>query len=545
MKDCETTEDYQCSLPERRPANVFSKRRKKHRFRRQVFVSFAIALGTFVAGAHSAAATDPSEPLPHIEKSARPSLKGKKDAPNDKKDAHSESISSKQPMDSAARAQALDKVYGYKGWNIIFPSFADSLTQDDGYWRTRLASYGFGFQTQNSAIFQGNILNTPRSIPSAGFLPCQPANIRYNCAGGRSYAGQQPLAYISGLGFLTYDMSQWGVPDGQIAAAGSYQISTDQQFSPTTVRFQGLSWYQTLDDKKFEFQVGYFPSMPEFAGTFVGGLVTSPFGPSASVPVVLGQSPNSMGTPNFRATWNITGELYAQTGIQRSLPVNGPTGNPIYDEVKSNPSGFDFTSSVPGTRILYTNELGYKRQAAPGNPFTWLRTGLLYNTSTFKDYSRLLTDHTATKDGALGFYALGDYQIWQQDPSSPNTAYRGIYLGGTFMYGPPETTAFTQYYEARAYWFAPFDSRPRDMFSIIYSHNKVSKNVQRVINSFSDFTNFAAIDSSNSITASYMFNIRPGLYATFGAGYTDKPSLQYFKGEGSSLSLLFSIYAML
>jgi hypothetical protein len=449
-----------------------------------------------------------------------------------------------QDMGSAARAQALDKVYGYKGWNITFPSFADTVVQDDGYWRTRLASYGFGFHSQNSAIFQGNILNTPRRVPREGFLPCTSANIDYNCAGGRSYFGQRPEAYLSGIGLLTYDMSQWGVPDGQIAAGVHYAFSTDEQFSPTALRAQSLSWYQTLFDGKVEVKAGYFPSLPEFAGTFVGGVVTSPFGPAASVPVVLGLSPNGMGTPNFRATWHLNEEIYAQTGIQRSLPVNGPTGNPIYDEERANPSGLDFNSSVPGTGVLFTNEVGYKTQASPGNSFAWFRGGLLYNNSEFRDYSRLLSDPHATRDGGLGVYLLADYQIWQSNPSSPLTAYQGIYIGGTFMYGEPEVAAFTQYYEARAYWFAPFESRPRDLLSVIYSHNEASKYVKNAIDSGSAFTNMFAINASNSITASYMANIKPGLYATVGVGYTDKPSLQYFKGEGSSFNLMFSVYAL-
>ncbi|TDM97445.1 carbohydrate porin, partial [Lactobacillus crispatus] len=154
------------------------------------------------------------------------------------------------------------------------------------------------------------------------------------------------------------------------------------------------------------------------------GMVTNPFGPGGFLPLVMGMSPNNVSTPNFRATWHITDGLYAQTGIQRSLPVNGPTGNPIYDEVQANTSGFDFSSSVPGTRVLYTNELGYRTQAAPDKPQTWLRAGVLYNSSTFKDYSRLLANPAATTDGAVGFYVLGDYQVWQQAPSSPFTAYR-------------------------------------------------------------------------------------------------------------------------
>ena len=540
-------------VPEGLPGRAFSVCGEVRRLRQLAQVSFGLVLSAFLASGCPVKATEPSNDSLSIEKSATPDVKGKKKAHSKIRLVSKNSSNSAiqlaqpveaQPMDSAARARALDRVYGYKGWNIPFPSFADSMTQDDGHWRTTLASYGFGLSTQIIPIFESNILNTPNRVPSNA-PPCQPANLNYNCAGGHSYFGQQPDGFVSNLAYLTYDMSRWGVPDGQIAAGIHYGVSTEQSYSPDTVRVFLVSWYQTLFDKRLELKVGYFPSLTEFMGTFTGGIVTNPFGPNGFLPIVMGMSPNNISTPNFRATWHITDELYAQTGIQRSLPVNGPTSDPLYDEVAANAGGLDFSSSVAGTRVLYTNEFGYKSQAAPDKPYTWFRTGLLYNSSTFKDYSRILTNPTATTDGSLGFYILDDYQIWQQAPSSPLTAYRGIYLGGTFMYGSPEIAAFPQYYEARAYWLGPLDSRPQDMLSVIYSYSVASKYVQDVANAYSQYTSLFANGYANSITASYMFHLGPGIYTTVGLGYTDKPSLQYFKGEGSSLNFLFSMYLTL
>ncbi|MDQ0473952.1 carbohydrate porin [Labrys wisconsinensis] len=529
------------------PGHAFDRHEDAHRLRRRAGLPTGLVLGALVLGAWPAKATEPSQPSPSLEGPGAADATVKKPA-HAKKRVHpskpAESAAAPPPLDSAARARALDEVYGYKGWNIPFPSYGDSLTQDDGNWRSVLASYGFGFTAQFIPIAQGNILDTPRRVPSSA-PPCQPSNIDYNCAGGRSYFGQRPDIYDSNLAYLTYDTSRWGIPDGQIAAGAHWGLTTDQAYSPNTFRGFLLSWYQTLFDKRVEIKVGYFPSLTEFMGTFVGGIVTNPFGPGGFLPLVMGMSPNNIGTPNFRATWHITDAIYAQTGIQRSLPVNGPTGNPIYDEVDANPSGFDFGSPVRGTRVLYTNELGYRTQAAPERPGTWLRAGLLYNSSTFKDYSRLLANPAATKDGALGFYVLGDYQVWQQAPSSPLTAYRGLYLGATFMRGSAAIAAFNEYYEARAYWLGPFDSRPQDMVSLIYNHNVVSKYVQDLTNQYSQYTNLFANEYANSVTASYMFHVRPGLYTTIGLGYTDHPSIQYFKGEGSSLNLLFSMYITL
>jgi len=256
----------------------------------------------------------------------------------------------------------------------------------------------------------------------------------------------------------------------------------------------------------------------------------------------LGMSPNSISTPNFRIKWNVTNALYAQTAIQRSLPVHGPTGNSIYDEVNSNPTALRFTSPVPGTRELFINELGYKQPSAPNTRFTWVRAGYMYNASTFADYSRTLQNPNATKNGSYGLYVLADQQLTQSAPASPYTAYRGMYVGASFMYGDPKTTPFTQYYEARAYWVGPFASRPTDLLSFVYSHNKTSPNTENVINAYSGYTNFSAIGGANSVTASYTYHVMPGLYATAGLGYTDKPSLSTFSGEGSSLNVLLSLY---
>jgi carbohydrate-selective porin OprB len=166
----------------------------------------------------------------------------------------------------------------------------------------------------------------------------------------------------------------------------------------------------------------------------------------------------------------------------------------------------------------------------------------MYNNSTFTDYSRLAVDHTATKSGADGLYILGDYQVRQFAPASPYTAYQGMYVGGTFMYGDPKSAAFTQYYEARTYFIGPFASRPQDMLSFVYSHNKTSKYLRDVLNGASAFTNFYPVGATNSLTAAYTYHVRPGLYATGGVGYTDKPSLTQFNGEGSSLNMLLSLY---
>jgi porin len=443
---------------------------------------------------------------------------------------------------SNERAYMLDARYGYKGWIVQFPSFGDSLVGDDGYWRTNLAKHGFGFSVQGVAIFQSNVLDRPSRIPSTGYAPCGPNNLDYSCAGGRSYFGQRPSLMVANSAFLTYDLSQYGVPDGQLALGVNFGRSSDQQYAPDTMRFNGLSYYQTLFDKKIEFKIGYFANLPEFAGTFVGGMVVNPFGPTASVPIILGMSPNNISTPNVRVKWNITDAAYAQVSVQRSLPVHGASGNSIHDEIDTNPTGLKFHSPVGGTRELYINEIGYKRASSANTPFTWVRLGYMNNNSDFVDYSRLLQDQHAKKKGADGYYLLADFQVTQTAPDNPHTAYKGLYLGASYMQADPKSASFTKYFEARAYKIGPFASRPSDMLSFVYSHNRTSKYLQDVLSTAAPFTNFEPIAKSNSITAAYTYRIKPGLYATGGLGFTDEPSLTKFKGEGNALNALLSLY---
>jgi hypothetical protein len=68
---------------------------------------------------------------------------------------------------SAERAAALDKVYAVKSWDIRFPSYGDTLTQDYGGYRTALAKLGFGIEELNVNYIERNALNTPTRVPSS------------------------------------------------------------------------------------------------------------------------------------------------------------------------------------------------------------------------------------------------------------------------------------------------------------------------------------------------------------------------------------------
>jgi porin len=115
------------------------------------------------------------------------------------------------------------------------------------------------------------------------------------------------------------------------------------------------------------------------------------------------------------------------------------------------------------------------------------------------------------------------------------------------MYSPPNKVAYSQYYEARLYTIGFFDFRPTDMMSLVYTHNVFS----RYLSDFVDSAYRPAFDAglnvplayhaANSVTASYLAHLTTGVYLGLGVSYTDHPSIEYFRGEGSSLNFIASL----
>jgi len=162
----------------------------------------------------------------------------------------------------------------------------------------------------------------------------------------------------------------------------------------------------------------------------------------------------------------------------------------------------------------------------------------MYNTSSFTNFTRVSSLPGATATGNFAGYLLADRQLWQQ---TPEAAYRGIYLGFSAMYASPRETAISQYYEGRLYSVGLFEQRPTDMISLIYNHQGISDFLSSDTNLSTPFTGLAAYHATNSITISYLAHVAAGVYGSVGFGYTDHPSISYFKTEGSALNLLLSL----
>ena len=82
---------------------------------------------------------------------------------------------------------------------------------------------------------------------------------------------------------LTYDLSRYGIPDGQIVLGGVYNFDTWAPAGPNAVSLATLSYYQTFLNKQVELKLGYLSNVVEFWGPFLAGnLAASIFGPSAN-----------------------------------------------------------------------------------------------------------------------------------------------------------------------------------------------------------------------------------------------------------------------
>ncbi|WP_143046733.1 hypothetical protein [Bradyrhizobium erythrophlei] len=277
--------------------------------------------------------------------------------------------SSKSPEKSVNdRLAELNATLGYRGWNVPFPAFNDTLTQDAGGIRSALAEYGIGFIGYGSPRFFANLLDTPTHVQNT--FPKCPTDASVSgalCAGNRAYFGQSPDAVYGVSMVLTYDLRRLGIPDGLLAVGGSFSGGDHQAYSPNIDRLNLLSWYQTAFDRRMEIEFGYLQGLQQFVGQTVGGNFANPFGPSGSIPALLGLSAGTAATPMFRSTFHMTGDLkngfYNEFAVSRSVPpvrplqMMGPPSTPR--RVSSTAVMWSFASShSPGMR---TKAMGHVR----------------------------------------------------------------------------------------------------------------------------------------------------------------------------------------
>ena len=396
-----------------------------------------------------------------------------------------------------------------KGLTIALPGPQDTIDPDFAGIRSSLAALGIGYIGYSNNNFFDNMLPAERTT-----------------FGQQVYSGQKPTFFTNNVMQLTYDLSRYGISDGQIVVGGIYNFDTWEPGGPNALSLATLSYYQSFLNKQVELKVGYLANVFEYWGPFLAGnLSSSIFGPSGLIPVEAGLSAYNWTKPAIDIKVNGPDGLYDKFGVQVASNPDGPVA-----EKTANPTGLDW--STPNSGVLVINEFGYRKDAAPGQLATWVRAAPIVNTSRYVDF-----EFGGRNTGNYAGYVLADQQFVQLAPVEGQAA-RGWYAGVSAMYAPPEFNRVSQYYELRLYGIGLLPSRPSDMVSVVVSRNVFSHYVVDAVLQSGQL----AHTGNFSITAAYYAPIVPGVRVGIGLGYTNNPTpVTYTPQTGSDLNLLANV----
>ena len=408
----------------------------------------------------------------------------------------------------------------YKGWIVPLPPAIDTLDQGAFGLRNTLANDGiswFGFTSDN---FTDNLIR--HALPPGNQFGPHSRDLQV-------YSGQLPT-YTSANEFgINYDLTRFGIPDGQISLGGSILETNWQPGDPNGIGIAFASYYQTFFHKLFEFKIGLLNENLEFLGIQIGGNIGAGlFGVSAAIPFEQGQTVGNFIAPAAHVKVNLPDHFYDKLGVQRATSPDG-----LQVERHYNPTGVRFT--VPNAGVFVINEAGYQVRPAPGQMSTWIRVAGDFSSSRYTDF---LTDVRHPYNWAL--YLLADRQLIQTAPNGgARTAYQGIYAGFTVIDSPERYNPFSQYYEVRLYSFGLIPGRPQDLINLNWNRNIFSK----------DFLNDERFEGSlvhfnaNTYTAAYNIHIIHGTNLALGVSYTDHPSPgAYTRSTGSALNFLTNLF---
>ena len=396
-----------------------------------------------------------------------------------------------------------------KGWNIPIPGASDTL---DGHLfgvRDTLADYGIGYFGFTNSYFSDNVLRHGLPVGS-----------REN----QLYSGQLPTVFSSNFGYVTYDLSRYGIPNGQIVLGLNFVRTNWTPLGPDNLSLSSATYYQTFLHKAVELKIGYIANSLEFLGTYVGGsLAGGVFGPNGTIPVEQGETTTIYPTPGIDVKVNLPDHLYDKIGVERALSPDGVT-------VENHQDGGGVRFTLQNSGVFVIDEAGYRVDPSPGVHQTWIRGAASYTSSNYQDYSKppLRADHN------YGLYLFGDRQFWQSRPRGRTTA-QGLYAGFTVEYAPPALNRFTQYYEARIYGFGLIPGRPRDLLSLVFTDNVFSSDLIDTAHLQHQLTH----RNSEALSLNYSAHVYHGININGGLSFINNPtSVTYTQRTGSALNVM-------
>ncbi len=411
-----------------------------------------------------------------------------------------------------------------RGYNIPFPFAVDTLDQGAFGLRNALAADGIGYTGISSTTWTDNAIR--HALPAGNqFGPHSRDN--------QAYSGQLQTYTTQETLYVTYDLRRFGIPDGQITAAGQITSTNWNPGGPDGFDLATLTYYQTLFNKKVEFKIGALNNALEFIGPNVGNsLANGIFGPNASLAIENGLDASAFTTWGINLKYNFPDHFYDKGDVSRAI---SPDGSVI--EKRNNPTGTNFTVRNAGVIVL--DELGYKAEANATDKFTWVRAAADYSSSNYTILNHVT--HRGSPD--YGLYLLGDRQILQTNPHpNPRTGFQGLYVGASVEFAPEYFDRFSQYYEGRVYGFGLIPGRPRDLASLVVTRNVFSRDAVDAARA----AGMLAHVNVNAITGSYGFRVLPGLNINLATQFTDHPTvITYTRSTGSALNLLANCFIFL
>ena len=127
-----------------------------------------------------------------------------------------------------------------KGLTIALPGPQDTIDPDFAGIRSSLAALGIGYIGYSNNNFYDNMLPAERTT-----------------FGQQVYSGQKPTFLTNNVMQMTFDLSRYGISDGQIVVGGIYNFDTWKPAGPNALSLATLSYYQTFLNKQVELKVGY------------------------------------------------------------------------------------------------------------------------------------------------------------------------------------------------------------------------------------------------------------------------------------------------
>lgn len=389
------------------------------------------------------------------------------------------------PYESRRSIEDLNMV----GTDTHMPPFSESLLGTDSAFRRSWYRHGALLRMNVSGSYTQNVLAGPVS------------------ASQQAYIGERPYGSLMSNPIFTADLRQLHLRDAQLNISGGFFWVSWEKAGPSAVALQSLYLYKAFADRRVELKFGYLANSFEYMGREVGGSTAAGAqGVYAVLPYEVGLSHSPSVSPAFNLRVALPSHVYVKAGIQRSLDPGG--GQVTIDR---NSTGFRFL--VKGDKMLLIDEVGYRRDAAPGKRETWLRAGSMYNTTSYPN------SRTGGKDsGNYCAYLLADRQLTGDSPEHPAA---GVYGGATAMVVPRDRNVYTQYYEFRLYRKGTFRARPADMVSLVSSHSVYSSYTTRNLVAEGK----TVWRNSSSVTGSYSIHVSRGNFVSLGLSYVAGPAV--------------------